>query len=265
MVVVVDTHCHASPYWYAPVESLLDEMIRAGVDKATLVQIGGIYDNSYFIECMRRFPGRFSVIGMVDTDRPNATERLEEWVKEGMEGIRLGPSTRSPGSDPMAIWRKAAELGIPVSCQGSDVDQFGSAEFESVIQELPNLNIVIEHLGGGGQDTTPPHDKYRKVLALARYPNTFMKIPGLGELCSRPMPFRQPFPFENVPPLIEMAIDAFGPHRLMWGSNYPPVAGRGEGYRNSLWWTRERVPFKTEEDEEWVFGKTATTLWKFPG
>lgn len=59
MVVVVDTHCHASPYWYAPVESLLDEMIRAGVDKATLVQIGGIYDNSYFIECMRRFPGRF--------------------------------------------------------------------------------------------------------------------------------------------------------------------------------------------------------------
>ena len=159
MVVVVDTHCHASPYWYAPVESLLDEMIRAGVDKATLVQIGGIYDNSYFIECMRRLPGRFSVIGMVDTDRPNATERLEEWVKEGMEGIRLGPATRSPGSDPLAIWRKADELGIPVSCQGSDVDQFGSAEFESVIQELPNLNIVIEHLGGGGQDTTPPHDK----------------------------------------------------------------------------------------------------------
>ncbi len=177
----------------------------------------------------------------------------------------MGPATRSPGSDPLAIWRKAAELGIPVSCQGSDVEQFGSAEFESVIQEFPNLNIVIEHLGGGGQDTTPPHDKYRKVLALARYPNTYMKIPGLGELCPRPMPFRQPFPFENVPPLIEMAIDAFGSHRLMWGSNYPPVAGRGEVYRNSLWWTRERVTFKTEEDGEWVFGKTATTLWKFPG
>jgi hypothetical protein len=75
---------------------------------------------------------------------------------------------------------------------------------------------------------------------------------------------RQPFPFENIPPLIEMAIDAFGPHRLMWGSNYPPVAGRGEGYRNALWWTRERVSFGTEEDKEWLFGKTASTLWKFP-
>ena len=61
-----------------------------------------------------------------------------------------------------------------------------------------------------------------------------------------------------------MAIDAFGPQRLMWSSNYPPVAGRGEGYRNALWQTRERVPFKTEEDQEWVFGKTAATLGKFP-
>ena len=82
-MVIVDTHCHASPYWYAPVESLLHEMSRAGVDKALLVQIGGIYDNSYLIECMRRFPGRFSVVAMVDTDLPDAPQRLEELSREG--------------------------------------------------------------------------------------------------------------------------------------------------------------------------------------
>ena len=264
-MVVVDTHCHASPYWYAPVESLLDEMNRARVDKAVLIQIGGIYDNSYFIECMRRFPGRFSIVGMVDTDLPDATDQLEKLVKEGMEGIRLGPTARSPGTDHLAIWRKAAELGIAVSCQGSAVESFGSPEFETIIKELPGLKIIIEHLGGGGQDTTPPHDSYRRVLALAQYPNVFMKIVGLGEICPRPMPFRQPFPFENVPPLIEMAIDAFGPQRLMWGSNFPPVAGQGEGYGNSLRWPMEHVQFKSDEDKEWVFGKTATTLFKFPG
>jgi L-fuconolactonase len=48
-MAIVDTHCHASPYWYAPVESLLDEMNRSRVDKAVLIQIGGIYDNSYHI------------------------------------------------------------------------------------------------------------------------------------------------------------------------------------------------------------------------
>jgi len=91
-----------------------------------------------------------------------------------------------------------------------------------------------------------------------------MKVVVLGELCPRPMPFRQPFPFENIPPLIEMAIEAFGPQRLMWGSNFPPVAGRGEGYRNALLWPMEHVTYKSEEDKEWIFGKTAATLYKFP-
>ena len=262
-MVVVDTHCHASPYWYEPVETLLDQMNRNGVDKATLIQIGGEYDNSYFVECVRRFPGRFSAVALVDTDRPDAPERLEEWVKQVVEGIRLRPIARSPGRDHLAIWRKAAEFGIAVSAQGSAVDEFSSQEFESVIKELPNLNIIIEHLGGGGQDTKPPHNRYRKVLALAKYPNTFMKIPGFGEMCSRPNPLRKPFPFENVPPLIEMAIDAFGAQRLMWGSNFPPVAGRGEGYRNSLRLPMEHVKFKSQEDKEWIFGKTATTLFRF--
>jgi len=262
-MVVVDTHCHVSPYWYEPVETLLHQMNSNGVDKALLIQISNIrtYDNSYLIECLRRFPGRFSAVGIVDTDRPDAAERLSEWVQQGIEGIRLRSNFRSPGRDPLAIWRKAAELGIAVSAQGT-VEEFGSQEFEEVIKNFPSLNIIIEHLGGGGHDTTAPHNKYRKVLALAKYPNTFMKIPGLGEIGQRFVPFRQPFPFEHVPPLIEMAMDAFGPRRLMWGSNFPPVAGRGEGYRNSLRLPMEHLPFKSEEDKEWIFGKTATTLFR---
>ena len=182
--------------------------------------------------------------------------------KASVEGIRLRSTLRSPGRDPLAIWRKAAELGIVVSSQGT-VEEFASPAFEDVLKELPNLNIIIEHLGGGGQDTQPPYQRYRRVLALARYPNTFMKVPGLGEISPRGVPFRPPFPFEQVPPLIEMAMDAFGARRLMWGSDFPPVAGRREGYRNALRWPMEHVPFQSPEDQEWVFGKTATTLFRF--
>jgi L-fuconolactonase len=89
-----------------------------------------------------------------------------------------------------------------------------------------------------------------------------MKVPGLGEICPRPTPFRQPFPFDNIPLLIEMAIDAFGPQRLMWGSDFPPVANR-EGYHNALRFPLEHVRFKSEADKEWIFGRTATTLWRF--
>ena len=186
-MVTVDTHCHALPYWFEPVEILLDQMARNDVDKAVLIQINGMYDNSYLIECMRRFPGRFSVVALVDTDNLDAPQRLAEWVEQGVEGIRLRSAARSPGSDHLAIWHKAAELGIVVSCPGS-ADDFASPEFENLVKELPGLKIVIEHLGGGGRDT-PPYDTYRRVLALAQYPNTFMKVPGLGEICPRPSPF----------------------------------------------------------------------------
>lgn len=260
-MVVVDTHCHASPYWFEPIEVLLDEMTRNGVDKAALIQFRGVYDNTYLIECMRRFPGRFSVVAIVDTDRPDAPERLEEWVKQGVEGVRLSPTVRSPGSDPLTIWRRAAELDIVVSSLGS-AEEFASPEFENVVKEVPNLSIIIEHLGGAGPDMPPPYDTYRRVLALSQYPNTFMKVPGLGEICRRPMPFIQPMPFVDIPPLIEMAIDAFGARRLMWGSDFPPVAAR-EGYRNALRFPMEHVNFKSDEDKEWVFGKTAATLWRF--
>ena len=260
-MLIVDTHCHATPYWFEPIEILLDQMTRNGVDKAALIQIRGVYDNAYLIECMRRFPGRFSVVTIVDTDRPEAPDQLEEWVRQGAEGVRLAPTVRSPGSDPLAIWRKAADLGIVVSSLGS-AEEFASPEFESIIKEFPGLSIIIEHLGGAGGDRTPPHNTYRKVLSLSQYSNTFMKIPGLGEICSRPMPFIQPMPFSDIPPFIEMAVEAFGAKRLMWGSDFPPVAAR-EGYRNALRFTMEQVKFASEEDKEWVFGKTAATLFRF--
>ena len=77
-MVVVDTHCHVTPYWREPVETLLYQMSTNGVDKAVLTQVAQlrIYDNSYLIECKRRFPGRFSVVGMVDTDRPDAPDLM---------------------------------------------------------------------------------------------------------------------------------------------------------------------------------------------
>ena len=65
-MVVIDTHCHASDIWYEPVETLLFEMDRNGVDAAVLIQINGQTDNSYQEECLRRYPGRFASVVSVD-------------------------------------------------------------------------------------------------------------------------------------------------------------------------------------------------------
>ena len=121
-MVIVDSHCHVSPYWYEPVESLLFQMNQNGVEKAVLVQYMGQFNNEYQFQCVRGFPGRFASVVLVDARSPDAVDELERLVEQGAKGIRLRPNTRSPGDDPLAIWRKAAELKLPVSCGGTSVD-----------------------------------------------------------------------------------------------------------------------------------------------
>ena len=72
-----DSHCHASECWYEPIEALLEQMARSGVDHAILIQILGQYDNSYQAECVRRYPDRLRSVVIVDTSRPDAPAELE--------------------------------------------------------------------------------------------------------------------------------------------------------------------------------------------
>lgn len=65
------------------------------------------------------------------------------------------------------------------------------------------------------------------MFELARFPNVYIKVHGLGEFCKRRLPVTEPFPFETpIPPLLNMAYEAFGASRMMWGSDYPPVSAR---------------------------------------
>ena len=262
-MVIVDTHVHASPYWYEPIEVLLFQMNSNRVDKATLIQFTDQTDNRYIIECARRFPGRFSPVVIVDTQKPDASEVLRRWVKKGAEGIRLRAVMRSQGKDPLAIWRTCAELKLPVSCAGRE-HEFGADEFYKLVQEVPDAPIVIEHLGHPKLDGLSLYETYRKVLALAKFPNIYIKVPGLGEICKRPHPFQQPFySVHGVPPLIKMVYEAFGPKRMMWGSNYPP-SSQLEGYANTLCYLVEHLAsFCSEEDRKWIMGKTALSIFKF--
>ena len=261
-MVIVDTHVHTSPYWFEPIEVILFQMNKNRVDKSTLVQYRGQTDNSYIIECARRFPGRFSPVVLIDTGLPEAPDILKRWVKEGAGGVRLTPTTRSPGNDPLAIWRTCAELSLPVTCLGKE-EEFASDEFSMLMKALPDVPVIIEHLGSVQRDEPPPYTTYRKVLSLANYPNVHIKVPGLGEICHRPFPFRQPFPFDTIPPFIQMAYEAFGPSRMMWGSDYPPSSYR-EGYGNTLCYLKEYLTnFCSEQDKQWIFGNAALSLFKF--
>lgn len=264
MVVVVDTHCHASLDWYEPIETLLYEMDRNDVNHAVLVQIMGQFDNDYQFDCVRRYPGRFVNVVLVDTDRPDALQQLERLAERGARGVRLRPSTRSCGDDPLAIWRTADRLGLTVSCGGSS-DEFASDDFAALLEGLAGLRIVIEHLGSVGRRDADEVQlaRRRAVFGLARFANTFIKVTGLGEFGQRVMPVPGGFPFsEPIPPLLEEAYAAFGPGRMMWGSDFPPVAAR-EGYRGALRHTQDQFAAKSQSDRDQIFGQTALRVFRF--
>ncbi len=261
-MLTIDTHCHASPTWFEPVELLLFQMDRNDVDKAVLIQHRGQYDNRYLLECVQGFPSRFVAVGMVDTSLPDAPDTLTRWASEGIQGVRFNPTDRSPGNDPLAIWRRAAELGLVASCLGTS-QEYASEDFRRLVEELPDLRVIVEHLGFVGRDDDPSYGNYQKILALARYPNTYMKVPGLGEIMPRPMPARDPtFDINDVPPVIAMAIEAFGAGRLMLGTDYPPCSNR-EGYANVVRFVREYLARRSTAEQEAILGGTAASLFSF--
>ena len=69
-MLIVDSHVHIALHIYEPVEILLAQMEHNQVEKTVLVQSSTTVDNTYVIESMRRFPGRFSVVCRVDVDSP---------------------------------------------------------------------------------------------------------------------------------------------------------------------------------------------------
>jgi len=252
---IVDTHCHVSLCWYEPVESLLYQMDRNGVDKAVLIQLQGQFDNEYQFECVRRFPGRFASVVLVDADQPDAAARLDGLAQRGARGVRLTPD--SPGE----MFRKAAELGLVVSCVGTP-EGFAAPVFAEVLETLPDLPVIIEHLGGitawADASTVACHEA---VFSLARYSNAHMKIHGLGEFCRRSMPVASPFPFDRGGlPLLERACEAFR-GRVMWGSDFPPVSFR-EGYASALKLTMAELASRPEAERAQIFGGLASTLFR---
>jgi L-fuconolactonase len=260
---IVDTHCHACLSWYEPAEMLVHQMDAAGVRFACLVQIKGQYDNRYQDQVIRRYPGRFVSVVHLDAAAADGEKELERMAAAGARGVRLLPGDRSPGPDPLAIWKRAAALGLPVTT-GGEAQELLSSGIEDIVKVIPDLVLVIEHLGSVNKPDgeKAPYPLRTRVYDLARYPNVLMKFHGLGEFCDRNMPVREPFPFEGkVLPLLDMAVERFGAERMMWGSDYPPVSSR-EGYRNALKLPWDHLGRYGSDAVSLMFGGTARRLYR---
>jgi L-fuconolactonase len=227
------------------------------VERAILIQIVREYDNAYQQECVRRYPDRFVSVVHLDGTRTDATQKLDQLAADGATGVRLGADLRSPGDDPLAIWRAAERLGLAVSLYRAGTDPALVAEIATA---QPSLRLVLEHYTARASSSTEQEFRPR-VAQLARFPNIFVKVTGLGEFAQRALPVKHPFPFEEpIPANLDAAYAAFGPGRMMWGSDYPPVATR-EGYANALRLCRAQFAARPQAEQDQIFGDVAIAVF----
>jgi L-fuconolactonase len=221
----------------------------------------GQFDNGYQQACAKQYPERLASVVAVDPADPDAAATLAALAADGAVGVRLKPDARSPVGDPLAIWRVAADLQLAVSCVGT-AETFSAAEFFELIASLPELPIVLEHLGGTSQAGATDLRTRRRVFETAEFPNVYLKLPGLGELVPRPaaLPSHGPL-FASPIAELDLALERFGPERLIWGSDFPVVGAR-EGYANALGWARTAVAAARPDAVAGVFADTARRVFK---
>jgi L-fuconolactonase len=118
---------------------------------------------------------------------------------------------------------------------------------------------VLDHLGNPG--TTPgagPDPGWAGVLGkLAALPNTVAKLSGV---LSEPPPGPGPDPVAHLRPYYEAALAAFGPGRLMFGSDWP-VSTLGMSYAGACAAARALTAGLSPAEHEAVFSGTAQRVY----
>jgi L-fuconolactonase len=200
-------------------ETLLVEMAAAGVDGGILTP-QGVYgaDNGFELGVADDYPRKFGVVGWVDPRALDLAESIFRDARLGMLGIRLlridaeqlATGDFDAAFEAAAVNRLAIALTLPHPLPG---------ELERVFERYEETQFLIDHLGVGHAPPAyglPPDDPFERlgaVLALARYPNVSVKLTGAPALSHERYPFR-----DIWPPILSM-IDAFGPERVLWGSD----------------------------------------------
>ncbi len=239
-------------------EQLVSAMDEAGVQKAAIVQASTCYghDNSYVVDAVAAHPERFTGVFSVDVLAPDAPERMREWLGKGLTGLRLFTfgSTMSEQAnwldDPKSYpaWAAASEFGLSVCLQMSAK---AIPQAIGMAKRFPDVKIVLDHCARPVVDDGPPYTAAASLFDLARYKNIYLKL--------TPRIFAESRRGKATPETFFQRLAAqFGAQRLAWGSNYPSSEGK---LPELLKVARESVASLPKSDQEWIFAKTAQTLY----
>jgi predicted TIM-barrel fold metal-dependent hydrolase len=148
------------------------------------------------------------------------------------------------------------------------------AELADLARAFPDTRIVLDHCGGpiglgrfaGRREQTLPEWK-ASIRDIVKCPNVVVKLGGLAmrllgyDFHERPLPPSSEEAAAAWRPYIETCIEAFGPDRAMFESNFPPDKGQCSYQVIFNAFKRIAAPY-SEVEKTALFSKTATDVYR---
>lgn len=241
---IIDSHLHlwdpelldypwlsgALAWRFADTELEYSRVEAATSEQSVFVQAGSVPE--HFLEEVRwvaSMAERLGIVGIVAGARldqgTDTTAHLEDLDDEPLVvGVRhLLQDERDGMAGSPAFVTGARE----VAARGWSFDACVRAEqlpeIARLVGAIPDLRVVLDHLGkpavGTAEQPAAPTAEWARDLAeLARHPEAFCKLSGL------PAESQGSWSASQLVPFLDVATDAFGPDRVMWGSDWPVSA-----------------------------------------
>jgi L-fuconolactonase len=201
------------------------------------------------------------VVGWTDLTAPDIADQIAA-LTERPGGGRLVGLRHQVQSEPDPDWLTRPDVlrGLAAVAQAGLVydlvitpGQLAAAARAAAA--VPDLTFVLDHLGKppiASARTDPWAADLRRLAAL---PNTVAKLSGLVTEADW-----HRWQVADLRPYAEVALDAFGPARLMFGSDWP-VCTLAASYPDVLAAARDLTAGLTPAEREAVFAGTATAIY----
>ena len=118
------------------------------------------------------------------------------------------------------VWRPLDDAKAIVSINAA-ADSLPAVE--SIARAHEACRFLIAHLGDPGSHVEVPSpaaaaERLAPLLRLAELANVHVKVSGLYAVSDPP----HAFPHVQATPFVDLVLDAFGPSRCLWGSDFSP-------------------------------------------
>ena len=233
---------------------------RSGIDHCITVQAANSFaETQAMLARAREHAWIAGVVGWVPLLDPSATKRaLDRYRRDpAFRGVR---HLVHDEPDPDWLLRLPVRRSLALLAERGLVFEIPAVfprhlvHVPGLASELPGLRIVIDHLGKPPIASGALGPWAAELSAAAEHPNVYAKVSGLNTVAP------EGWSADDLRPYVEVALDAFGADRLMFGSDWPVCLMAGDYSR--VWdETLRALDGASAEARQAVLGGTAAAVY----